>query len=62
MIVVDSTVLASYHGHLEVVQALLGAEADVNKADSMVIGLHCTGPPRMGTWRWCRLCWARRQM
>ena len=42
---VDSTALGLYNGHLEVVQALLGAEADANKA-AMVVRLHCTVPPR----------------
>ena len=42
---------ASNNGHVEVVKTLLAAEADVDKAD-MMVGLHCTGPPLMGTWRW----------
>ena len=33
-----------HNGHLEVVKALLAAQADVNKANNTV-RLHCTGPP-----------------
>ena len=52
--------MASRNGHLEVVKALLGAEADVNKANNCrVTPLHWASS--MGTWRWCRLCWARGQ-
>jgi ankyrin repeat protein len=42
---------ASLNGHMEVVKALLAAEAEVDKANNEG-GLHCTGPPIMGTWRW----------
>jgi hypothetical protein len=52
---------ASENGHSEVVKCLLGRGAEVNKANKNG-RLHCTLPPRVGTWRWCRLCWMRRQM
>ena len=48
---------ASGLGHLQVVEALLGAEADVNKASTDGGHTPLQAASRDGHLGWCRLCW-----